>query len=257
MENEALRTDFAKTVIGRDRMKDNVLERIAGQDFGGNRPNTLVTYLNPYSYLIAREHFGPFGQFDEIRIDGIALVFFLKLFNIAAFARRSFDMTSDAAEVFAEAAGKGKSVYLIGAEPEEMARAVQRISARFPQLKIAGFRGGYFKDEMQRQEVLDALAETSPDYVICGMGAPYQERFLVDLRQAGWQGTGYTCGGFFHQSAERLDYYPKWIDKLHFRWLYRIYKEPKLARRYGWEYPKFVWFFLTDYRNFRRQRRED
>ena len=90
-----------------------------------------------------------------------------------------------------------------------------------------------------------------PDIIVCGMGAPLQEQLLVDLQNIGWIGTGYTCGGFLHQIASNIQYYPIWTDKYHLRWAYRIYDEPKLFKRYFWEYPKFLMVFIYDYINYR------
>ena len=208
---------------------------------------TLVTYLNPYSYLILRKRPQLLEAFDEIRIDGIALVMFLKIFGVAKVARRSFDMSSDATEVIAGAVASNSTVYLIGAKPSEINMAVKNILEKYPKLNIVGYRTGYFNSDEERRHLIKMIAASQPDYVICGMGTPLQEEFLVDLREADWHGSGYTCGGFFHQSADRLDYYPQWIDRLQLRWLYRIYKEPRLFKRYGWEYPKFAGTFVIDY----------
>jgi N-acetylglucosaminyldiphosphoundecaprenol N-acetyl-beta-D-mannosaminyltransferase len=82
--------------------------------------------------------------------------------------------------------------------------------------------------------------------VIVGMGAVLQEKFLLTLRSLNWQGAGYTCGGFFHQTADTITYYPKIIDQLQLRWAYRIFKEPKLFLRYSIQYPKFIFILLFD-----------
>lgn len=161
-------------------------------------------------------------------------------------------MSSDASGVFREAIAQQKSIYFIGAKSDEIQKAVEQIENVFPSLVIAGFRHGYFDDEAQRASVIKTIAALQPGYVICGMGTPLQEQFLVDLRDAGWKGNGFTCGGFFHQSAQRLEYYPVWIDRFQLRWLYRIFKEPKLLKRYSWDYPKFVAVFCADYLVWRR-----
>lgn len=214
----------------------------------------LVTYLNPYSYLIARKEISLLQQFDEVHADGIVLVLFLRWFGVARVRRISFDMSSFAPQLFEKAVHKRYRIYLIGATSEEIAAAAARIQQAFPALRIDGFRDGYFENEKERKRVLESIVSSAPDIVICGMGTPLQERFLADLRAAGWSGSGYTCGGFFHQSAHRLHYYPVWIDRLNLRWAYRIYREPKLLKRYGWEYPKFVWCFLVDYLHWKRIR---
>jgi N-acetylglucosaminyldiphosphoundecaprenol N-acetyl-beta-D-mannosaminyltransferase len=73
-----------------------------------------------------------------------------------------------------------------------------------------------------------------PDIVIVGMGAIAQERFLLGLKQAGFSGKGFTCGGFIHQTASnKIDYYPRWVDKLNLRFLYRMLKESYTRQRYA------------------------
>jgi exopolysaccharide biosynthesis WecB/TagA/CpsF family protein len=237
-----------------------VLDLLRHRAFCGTNRPLLVTYLNPYSYLIARKEVSLLEQFDEVHADGIVLVLFLKWFGVARVRRISFDMSSFAPQLFDEAVREQRRVYLIGATSAEIAAAAARIQEAFPALKIDGYRDGYFENDKERKHVLEAIVSSAPDDVVCGMGTTPQERFLADLRAAGWNGSGYTCGGFFHQSARRLHYYPVWIDRLHLRWLYRIYREPRLLKRYGWEYPKFVWYFTADYMRWRRNagiRREE
>ena len=83
------------------------------------------------------------------------------------------------------------------------------------------------------------------------MGTPKQEEFLLDLSQAGWKGTGYTCGGFLHQTAQNIKYYPKWIDLFNLRAIYRIYDEPRLIKRYMLEYPIALIYILSDLINYK------
>ena len=40
-----------------------------------------------------------------------------------------------------------------------------------------------------------------------------QENFLLKVKNAGYQGVGFTCGGFIHQTSKNeIDYYPAWVD---------------------------------------------
>mgnify|MGYP000060826451 CR=1 FL=1 len=49
----------------------------------------------------------------------------------------------------------------------------------------------------------------------------------------GYQGIGFTCGGFVHQTAmNRMHYYPNWVDKMNLRFVYRMYKEKHTRTRY-------------------------
>jgi len=205
----------------------------------------LFTFLNPYSYLLVRKEKEIFKYFN-IYIDGIALVKILHLIGCKDIKRQSFDMTSLAPIVFDNAIKENKSLYFIGTKPGVIDNAIKNLQEKFPALNIVGFRNGYIKDE-EREKVLQKIVDLNPDIVVCGMGTPLQERFLLDLQKKGWKGIGYTCGGFLHQTAKHIQYYPKWIDKYHLRWAYRIYDESKLLKRYFWDYLKFLFVFIYDY----------
>lgn len=206
--------------------------------------SNLVTFLNPYSYLIARKNKDLFKNFN-IKIDGILLVKVLKISGINL-KRESFDMTSLAPIVFNEAIKYKKSIFLVGTTQENLEKSVKNIKNNFKEINIIGFRNGYFKSN-ERELFLNELKKINPDIVICGMGSILQENFLLDLKNLGWKGVGYTCGGFLHQSSEFLSYYPKWIDKYNLRWLYRFYKEPVTRKRFLIYYPKFLFIFLYDF----------
>jgi len=200
-----------------------------------NKDKHLTTYLNLYSYMLARENKVLFKHFN-ILVDGIIFVWILKAFGFLRVKRRSFDMTSMAPEVFTEAILHNESIYFIGTEPKIIDKAVKNIKAEFPNLNVCGYRDGYIKNPKEQEEVIAEIQELKTDIVICGMGTPLQEQFLLDLSKNGWKGKGYTCGGFLHQTADNLQYYPKWIDVLNLRGFYRMYDEPYLIKRY------FVWY---------------
>lgn len=200
------------------------------------------TFVNPYSYNILRKQ--PDIDF-KVLADGSAFVVFCNVFLGMNLKRMSFDMTSLAPIVFEDALNNSKSIYFVGSKQQEIDGAIHEIKKLHPTLCIPRYRNGYFSTDERDQE-LDLLVDEAPDIVIVGMGTPLQEQFLIDLRNRGWKGTGFTCGGFLHQTASGIQYYPKWVDKLNLRWMYRIYDEPKLFKRYTIDYGKFVFLFLYD-----------
>lgn len=218
--------------------------------FKSQKEKKLITFLNPYSYLIARKDINLFSNFT-IKIDGGLLVKTLKIFGFKNVIRESFDMTSLAPIVFSNSIEKSSSIYLIGTKPNTIDIAIRNIKEIYPSLNIVGYKHGYIKNEIEKKEILQDICKVNPDIVICGMGTPLQESFLLDLQNIGWQGTGYTCGGFLHQTAENIKYYPEWIDKYNLRWAYRIYDEPKLFKRYFVYYPLFFIYFTKDYLNYK------
>lgn len=206
----------------------------------------LATFLNPYSYLFFRKNHSLFSKFDVLYIDGILLVRLLGIFGVKV-KRTSFDMTSLAPEVFKESIKRKQSIYFIGSTEEAMNDFISVLAKSWPSLNIVGFRNGYFVNNRERDEAIQAILELNPEIIVVGMGTPYQEQFLLDLKTSGYKGAGYTCGGFIHQTTEKVEYYPEFFNKYHLRWLYRIYDEPKLFQRYMFYYPKSVFMFFLDF----------
>lgn len=205
----------------------------------------VVTFVNPQACALARRHPGYtdlLERFDQVSCDGAGMVAAARLAGLREVRRESFDFTSLAAPVFEWAAGQGLRTGLVGGQPGVAAAAGTRLEALFPGLALAPAFSGYGAD------VEAALAHHATHHtpvVVCGMGAPRQEAFLLDLIARGWSGTGFTCGGFMDQllSAER--YYPGWVDRLNLRFLYRLAREPRrLWRRYLVDYQLFCGRYL-------------
>ena len=208
-----------------------------------NSTKKITTFLNPFSYLVVRKHDISL-EFFNIEIDGGLLSLIFNLFGISC-TRRSFDMTSLAPKVFQEAIKNNKSVYFIGTKPTIIDLSIKNIKTEFPNLNISGYHHGYIHKKDQ-SVIFDSIKYLQSDYVICGMGTPMQANFLLDLQKNGWDGIGYTCGGFLHQTANDINYYPNWINKLSLRFLYRMYDEPKLIKRYFIDYPKAILIIIYD-----------
>jgi len=218
---------------------------------------SLCTFLNPYSYLMLRAHSQVLENFDVIGVDGFSLAVFLRLAGVCNSPRVSFDMTSVAMDVFKYAEATGRTVFLVGSTQENLDTAVQHILARFPALKFCGASHGFFDDEGEAA-LIAGINWIGADIVICGMGAVKQEKFLAALNVSGWQGKGYSCGGFIHQIAKgSLDYYPQWMNRLNLRWIFRILDEPKLLKRYFIDYPIAIGLLLRDAVNYHILRVQD
>lgn len=193
----------------------------------------VYTYLNPVSYLTALDGKDLFSQMDGIFADGGLLVKAIKLVYGKKVTRKSFDMTSMAPELFAYAAEHGKTVYIVASKQEQVEKAVEIFRERYPKVKFAGYRNGYFANEEEMNQEARHITELNPDFLIVGMGALMQEKFLLKVKRAGYQGIGFTCGGFIHQTSKNeIDYYPAWVDKTNLRFVYRMWKEPHTRKRY-------------------------
>lgn len=193
----------------------------------------VYTFLNPVSYLTALDNKELFGQMDGIFADGGLLVKAIKMLYAKVVTRRSFDMTSMAPELFAYAVEHDKTIYIVASKQEQVEQAVEIFQERYPEVKFAGYRNGYFSSEEEMDKEAKHITELKPDFLIVGMGSLMQENFLLKVKNAGYLGIGFTCGGFIHQTSKNeIDYYPVWVDKTNLRFVYRMWKEPHTRKRY-------------------------
>ena len=198
-----------------------------------SKKGKIYTFLNPVSYLSALEHKPLFGGFDGIFADGSILVAAIRLIYGKRVTRRSFDMTSLAPELLSYAEITNKSVYIVASRQEQVEKAVGIFKKRYPKLLVVGYRNGYFASEKEQDEEAQHIVDVNPNFLIVGMGALIQERFLLKVKDTGYRGIGFTCGGFIHQTAkDEIDYYPAWADRMNLRFLYRMYKEKHTRKRY-------------------------
>ena len=138
--------------------------------------------------------------------------------------RRSFDMTSMAPELFSYTEEYGKTIYIVASKQEQVEKAVEIFRERYPKVKFAGYRNGYFASESEMDVEAKYIAKLNPDFLIVGM---------LKVKNAGYQGVGFTCGGFIHQTSKNeIDYYPAWVDRTNLRFIYRMWKEPHTRKRY-------------------------
>jgi len=193
----------------------------------------IYTFLNPVSYLAALDNKELFKRFDGIFADGSLLVAAIRHVYGCSVTRRSFDMTSLAPELLEYAQREGKTIYIVASRQEQIEKAVHIFKERYPRLQFAGYRNGYFASEEEMDAEAKRIAKLSPDFVIVGMGMLMQERFLLKVKDAGYKGIGFTCGGFIHQTQkDEIDYYPAWVDRMNIRFVYRMYKEKHTRKRY-------------------------
>ncbi|MGQ9629660.1 MAG: WecB/TagA/CpsF family glycosyltransferase [bacterium] len=150
-------------------------------------------------------------------------------------------------EIFRLSERKGYRVYLLGADEETISRAVERLRATHPSLKIVGYHHGYFQDN---PGVTREISEKSPHFLFVGMGSPKQEKWICENRHK----LNCVCmgvGGSFDVIAGRVHRAPIWMRRAGLEWLYRALRQPRklinLLR-----IPIFMLLVLADIRRSRR-----
>jgi len=139
-----------------------------------------------------------------------------------------FDLTS---------AGDPLSVFLRGAAPGVGEKAKGLIEARWPHVRVVGTLSpplGFQNDDAENARILARIAETKPDILVVGLGAPKQELWTYRHRGAIQAKVALCLGGTIDFMAGNTKRAPAWIQKARLEWLHRALSEPRrLGRRYA------------------------
>lgn len=142
------------------------------------------------------------------------------------------------------AAARGYSFYFLGAKPGIAQTAADRMIERFPELKIAGVRDGYFNKDNghpDNEAVLADINAARPNILIVGMGMPMQERWLLDNWSRIDANIALTGGAVFDYISGDLKRAPAWMTNNGLEWLGRLLIEPRrLWQRYIVGNPVFL-----------------
>ena len=185
-----------------------------------------------------------FSQATIIHADGQPVVFASRLLTRSPIPERSAttDFIHDAAKAACDA---GLKFFLFGGEEDVNARCADELVKKYPGLKIAGRRNGYFKPE-EEAAIVDEINASGADVVWVGLGVPKEYDFCVRNKaqmKAGWVVTSGGCFNFVTGDYSRA---PAWMQAAGLEWLYRLAREPKrLFWRYAVTNPLAIFQLLT------------
>jgi N-acetylglucosaminyldiphosphoundecaprenol N-acetyl-beta-D-mannosaminyltransferase len=129
---------------------------------------------------------------------------------------------------------RGYSVFLLGARQEVVEACVEKIRRDYPNVRIAGYRNGYFKME-NAHEVVAQVQAAQPDLLFLGFGSPMKEKFADKYADELGASVIQGVGGSFDVMAGLVKRAPIWVQRIGMEWLFRVVQEP---RRMFWRYTK-------------------
>jgi len=125
-----------------------------------------------------------------------------------------------------------RGIYLLGARPGVAQAVADWIRANHPCAKVAGYRDGYFDPE-DSPNVAREIRESGAAVLLVAQGVPRQERWITENVEATGVDVAMGVGGLFDFYGDRIPRAPRWVRRLGFEWLYRLFREPRrMARRY-------------------------
>ncbi len=127
------------------------------------------------------------------------------------------------------AAGENWPVYFAGAEGDTAEICAEKMAEKFPGLKVAGFRDGYF--DVYDANIPEQIKNSGAKILLVAMGQPRQEKWIYRHREILNNILAVGVGGAFDVFSGKLKRAPLWIQKIGFEWLYRMIQEPKRWRK--------------------------
>ncbi len=125
-----------------------------------------------------------------------------------------------------------ESVYFLGARPEVLDALLAQVGTRFPGLRVAGSRDGYFSAE-ESGAVAEAIAASKADMLFLGITSPKKEIFLARFGDVLNVPLLHGVGGSFDILAGVTRRAPRAWQRLGVEWAYRLLQEPRrLLNRY-------------------------
>lgn len=171
---------------------------------------------------------------DLVIPDGIGVEIGLKIlgYNVKRIAGIEFSH-----RMIEECAKNNQSVALIGAKPEIVKKAKENLVKEFSSLYITYIHDGYFKED---EQVLEELKIRQPRLVLCALGSPKQEEFILKAKSILPEALFVGVGGSFDVWSGEVKRAPEIYQKLGLEWLYRTILDPKRFKRIFPTLPLFV-----------------
>ena len=133
------------------------------------------------------------------------------------------------------------SIFLLGAREGIAEKVADNMQQRFPGLKVSGFRNGYFAED-EDSTVVEQINASGADIVFVAFGAPRQEAWMSEHREALQAPVIMGVGGLFDFFSGRISRSPKILQDLGLEWIWRLMQEPqRMWRRYILGNPLFLY----------------
>ena len=124
------------------------------------------------------------------------------------------------------------SIYFLGAKAEVLNAMLAALAARYPRLRVAGQRHGYFSAQ-QEPEIVRSIRESGASLLFVGIPTPKKEIFLRDWRAELGPLVCHGVGGSFDVLGGFVQRAPQLWQRLGLEWLFRLLQEPRrMWRRY-------------------------
>lgn len=195
--------------------------------------DSLRTVFTPNSEIIMQAQRNPdlkniLNNADLLIPDGAGVVLASKILKRPL--KEKVSGVDLAKNLFASAAGKNISFFILGGEPGVAEMAAVNIISEFGKVNIKGYAHGYFKPE-EEKSLIEEINKASPDILLVGLGVPKQEFWIFNNMYRLQCKVCIGVGGSIDIFAGKVSLTPEFIRKAGFEWLHRLIRQPKRFKR--------------------------
>jgi N-acetylglucosaminyldiphosphoundecaprenol N-acetyl-beta-D-mannosaminyltransferase len=180
-----------------------------------------------------------------VNVDGMPVVWAARLLGMPLKERVA---GVDLFEALMRRAGeKGWRVFLLGATDDVVSKVAALYQRKYPDLMLAGYRNGYWKNETEEAYVVEQIRAAKPDILFVAISSPKKEQFLGRYQAAMRIPFAMGVGGTFDVAIGRVKRAPLWMQQSGLEWFYRFLQEPRrMFRRYFIDDMAFVWLLVKE-----------
>ncbi|MDM5221854.1 WecB/TagA/CpsF family glycosyltransferase [Peribacillus sp. NJ11] len=179
-----------------------------------------------------------------INADGQSIVWASKLLGYPLPERvAGIDLMERIIEMASE---KSYGVFFFGAKEEVVENVVNHYKELYPNLKVSGYRNGYFTDD-ENPEIVETIKKSKADILLVAFSSPQKEYWLSKYGEEMQVPFVMGVGGSFDVVAGVTKRAPKWMQNLGLEWFYRFTQEPgRMWKRYLVGNTKFIIYTLEE-----------
>jgi N-acetylglucosaminyldiphosphoundecaprenol N-acetyl-beta-D-mannosaminyltransferase len=148
--------------------------------------------------------------------------------------------------LLALAAERGYRVYVLGARQDVLELAASRLREQYPELRLVGYRNGYFRDD-ENERVASEIRAAAPHILLVAISSPRKEQWLAEHGPSLGVPFAMGVGGAVDVVAGITARAPQWMQRAGLEWFFRFAQEPRrLAMRYLVTNTTFIWLVLRE-----------
>jgi len=187
------------------------------------------------------------NESDLVFCDGFGVLLGAKLMGYSIESQHRMTCP-DYIECLARACERNNvSLFLLAGKPTVVDKAIEKLLAIAPNLRIDGHHGYFEKTGKENDAVIQKINTFKPGILYVGFGMPLQEQWIIDNLSK-------IDARVFFPLGACLDFYtgsvyrgPSWMTDNGFEWLARLFTEPsRLWSRYIVGNPLFFYRIVKD-----------